>query len=194
MAPTVWLTASMTKSRSSGPPRRGLEIIAFMFDGGRMMDLGTMGGSNSWAYGINDMGWMVGAAQMPMTDMHAFLCTNASSNPMMMDIGTLGGSNSAAWMIDMHGDMVGWAAMTNGSQHGFFMTNSVMGNMMDLGTAGGTNSELYCKRFVNCPTFGAWMCHNLALRRRKAFATTETELKLIAALAMIGLSRIPKNG
>jgi len=35
---------------------------------------------------------------------------------------------------------------------------------------------------------------NSTLRKRKAFATTETELKLMAALAMMGLSKIPKNG
>src|SRR6266436_6288660 len=58
---------------------------AFMFDGGRMVDLGTMGGSNSWAYGINDNGCMVGASGKPMTNMHAFLCTNALMNPVMMD-------------------------------------------------------------------------------------------------------------
>ncbi len=33
-----------------------------------------------------------------------------------------------------------------------------------------------------------------ARRNRSAFATTETELKLMAAAAMIGLSRTPKNG
>ena len=32
------------------------------------------------------------------------------------------------------------------------------------------------------------------LRKRSAFAITETELKLIAAPAIIGLRRIPKNG
>jgi uncharacterized membrane protein len=34
--------------------------------------------------------------------------------------------------------------MTNGSHHAFFMSNSVFGDMMDMGTAGGTNSEAYC--------------------------------------------------
>ena len=58
---------------------------AFMFDGGRMIDLGTMGGSNSWAYGINDNGWMVGASGMAGTNMHAFVCTNALTNASMMD-------------------------------------------------------------------------------------------------------------
>src|ERR1039458_6364741 len=59
---------------------------AFVFDGGRMVDLGTMGGSNSWAYGVNDNGWMVGASGMPMTNLHGFLCTNAMMNPGMMDL------------------------------------------------------------------------------------------------------------
>jgi|HubBroStandDraft_3_1064219.scaffolds.fasta_scaffold646752_2 hypothetical protein len=36
--------------------------------------------------------------------------------------------------------------------------------------------------------------YKLALRRRSAFTITETELKVIAALAMIGLSSKPKIG
>ena len=35
---------------------------------------------------------------------------------------------------------------------------------------------------------------SFALRSRKAFVITETELKLIAAAARIGLSNTPKNG
>ena len=33
-----------------------------------------------------------------------------------------------------------------------------------------------------------------ALRKRRAFEITETELKLMAAAAIIGLSKSPKNG
>ena len=36
--------------------------------------------------------------------------------------------------------------------------------------------------------------HNAIRRNLSAFAITETELNVIAALAMIGLRRIPKNG
>ena len=36
--------------------------------------------------------------------------------------------------------------------------------------------------------------HSLTARSRKALAITETELKLIAALAIIGLSNKPKTG
>ena len=35
---------------------------------------------------------------------------------------------------------------------------------------------------------------NLTRRKRNAFAITETELNVIAALATIGLSRRPKKG
>jgi hypothetical protein len=36
--------------------------------------------------------------------------------------------------------------------------------------------------------------HNLTFRSRNALLMTETELRLIAAPAMIGLSSKPKNG
>ena len=36
--------------------------------------------------------------------------------------------------------------------------------------------------------------HNFTFRSRKALLMTETELRLIAAPAMIGLSSKPKNG
>jgi hypothetical protein len=36
--------------------------------------------------------------------------------------------------------------------------------------------------------------YNRARRRRRALPITDTELKLIAAAAIIGLSRMPKNG
>lgn len=38
------------------------------------------------------------------------------------------------------------------------------------------------------------MSHNLTLRKRNELPTTETELKAIAAPAIIGLKRMPKNG
>ena len=42
------------------------------------------------------------------------------------------------------------------------------------------------------PTDG--LCHTSTYRRRKAFAITETELKLMAAAAIIGLNNNPRNG
>jgi probable HAF family extracellular repeat protein len=46
---------------------------AFLYDQGRMMDLGTLGGRQSFAYGLNIDGHVVGSAQVPSGDGHAFL-------------------------------------------------------------------------------------------------------------------------
>ena len=42
--------------------------------------------------------------------------------------------------------------------------------------------------------YGRRLLQSWAWRRRSAFTITETELNVIAALAMIGLSSNPKNG
>jgi len=48
------------------------------------------------------------------------------------------------------------------------------------------NDVLYIARFNTAQIF--------ALRKRNAFTITDTELKLMAAAAIIGLSSRPKNG
>jgi hypothetical protein len=49
--------------------------------------------------------------------------------------------------------------------------------------------SLFC---VTCSCFAAF--HNFTLRNPRAFPITDTELKLIAAAAIMGLKRMPKNG
>jgi probable HAF family extracellular repeat protein len=55
-------------------------------------DLGTLGGSFSIAYGLNNGGRVGGAASVSSGDQHAFLWERGH----MIDLGTLGGPNSAA--------------------------------------------------------------------------------------------------
>ena len=43
-------------------------------------------------------------------------------------------------------------------------------------------------------TYRRALAHSAALRRRRALLMTDTELKLMAAAAIIGLSRSPKAG
>src|SRR5512138_1236830 len=68
-------------------------------------DLGTLGGTNGMAYGINDHEQIVGAAQTATGNYHGFMFDRGR----MMDLGTLGGSNSWAYGINDNGWMVGAA-------------------------------------------------------------------------------------
>src|SRR5215208_4163229 len=59
----------------------------------QIIDLGTMGGSESTATGLNAEGQVVGVSDMPGdTTAHAFLCRDGK----LHDLGTLGGSSSFA--------------------------------------------------------------------------------------------------
>ena len=103
-------------------------------------DLGTLGGTNCIAYGINNHEQIVGAAQTAMGNYHAFMFDGGR----MMDLGTLGGSNSWAYGINDYGWMVGAAGLPGTNIHGFVCTNGLTGPvMMDLGTLGGSNSAAW---------------------------------------------------
>ena len=59
-----------------------------------MNDLGTLGGTYSWAFGISDSGQIVGYSYTSGdTAWHAFLYSQGT----MSDLGTFGGTYSTAW-------------------------------------------------------------------------------------------------
>src|SRR3954467_15407004 len=76
---------------SPGPPR--YEFI----------DLGTLGGLNSVAYGINSIGQVVGDSDRSIPNSRAFLYSNGA----MTDLGSLDGTSSFAKDINMSGQIVG---------------------------------------------------------------------------------------
>ncbi len=102
-------------------------------------ELGTLGGTNGMAYGINNHEQIAGTAQTAMGDFHAFMFDGGR----MTDIGTMGGSNSWAYGINDMGWMVGAAEMPMTNMHAFLCTNALNQMMMDLGTLGGSNSAAW---------------------------------------------------
>lgn len=106
-------------------------------------DLGTLGGSESAAYGINNHGQVVGFSYAggPPGGYHAFLYSNGS----MQDLGTLAsgyaGAYSAGLAINDSGAVVGWADDGAIVRRAFLYAGS--GPMQDLGTPGGINSWAY---------------------------------------------------
>ncbi|OHA16858.1 MAG: hypothetical protein A3C79_00835 [Candidatus Taylorbacteria bacterium RIFCSPHIGHO2_02_FULL_45_28] len=96
-----------------------------------VIDLGALGGTDSFANGINNDGKVVGRANA-----YAFLYSNGS----MQNLGTLGGPDSNAHEVNSAGKVVGAAAYSSSSAHAFLYAG---GSMSDLGTLGGSDSQAF---------------------------------------------------
>jgi len=112
-----------------------------LWENGAVTDLGTLGGSSSYAYGINDAGQVVGKSLTGVSVYwHAFLWDSSNG---MVDLGTLGGHSSGAYGINYAGQVVGESYISIESVHiHAFLWKSGNG-MMDLGTLGGSYSQAY---------------------------------------------------
>jgi probable HAF family extracellular repeat protein len=95
-----------------------------------LADLGSLGGGDSYAYGINNSGQVAGYSYFSGTT-HAFLCGGGR----MTDLGTLSGSWSQAYAINNNGQVVG------GSDGRAFLYSG--GKMLNLGMLGNVDSCAY---------------------------------------------------
>jgi probable HAF family extracellular repeat protein len=69
-------------------------------DSPRIVDLGTLDGTNSFATAQNEQGQVVGASDTATGEQHAFSWTKRGG---MVDLGTLGGDNSSATTVNAVG-------------------------------------------------------------------------------------------
>lgn len=125
---------------------------AFRWRHGVMKDLGSLPGTNSsFAWWINDHGWIAGGSENGVIDPIAGVAEADAvlwKDGKMFDLGTLGGNQSVAFSLNNQGQITGYA--TNkipdpwalnfpfGTQmRGYLWQN---GKMHDLGTLGGPDS------------------------------------------------------
>jgi probable HAF family extracellular repeat protein len=110
---------------------------AFLWSNGVMTDLGTLGGSVSMAYSINDSGVVVGEAATSSGEMHAFVWQNG----VMKDLG-VAGETSAARGINSKGDIVGVAYAKNVRGGAVLWTGGQRQSLGDLGPSGSGSTAI----------------------------------------------------
>jgi probable HAF family extracellular repeat protein len=115
----------------------------FLWNGTRLMDLGTFGGPNGEADWVNDAGDVVGIAQRPT------FCSDTSggvaflwSKGVLHDLGTSAGlENSEATFINSNGQAVGYSFSCGVSTISAFLWEQ--GSMVDLNTLIPASSQFY---------------------------------------------------
>lgn len=132
------------------------QVRAVIWKDGEITDLGTLGGNDSWSFGINNKSQVVGMALNDIPDpfsMFGFVILSSSNGTQtraflwsdrtgMRDLGTLGGNDAWAWAINERGQILGWSYTNSTPNMGsgfptldpFFYDK---GQMQDVGTLGG---------------------------------------------------------
>ncbi|MBI4718963.1 MAG: HAF repeat-containing protein [Planctomycetes bacterium] len=121
---------------SGSPAQRGASAPGFY----QIIDLGTLGGLTSVALGINNLGQVVGGADLPDGTRHAFLWENG----VMTDLGTLGSDRySEAWDINNLGVVCGGSSFSTSSWRPFVWEAGTMTQLPHLSGQPGGDSNAY---------------------------------------------------
>ena len=105
-------------------------VHAMVNDNGSVLDLGTLGGTQSLARAVNSSGTVVGWAYLPgLAWQRAFVWRQG----VMTDLGTFGGDISDAHDINDAGVVLGSATNAQNEEHAFWWKDGVMHEMPTLG-------------------------------------------------------------
>ena len=119
-----------------GTPHGGTVNQAAFWDGNPaspVIELGAFGGSESWAFGLNDHGFVVGWAEEANGTYHAYVWDGTEKT----DLGTLGGFYSSAFGINDQGVIVGYALDPEGNTHAVEWVPAPEPGPLALGLMGG---------------------------------------------------------
>ncbi|KQQ88351.1 HAF repeat-containing protein [Massilia sp. Leaf139] len=101
---------------------------AFVWDGNTVLDIGTLGGPGSAAFGLSSNGLITGSADRADGSSAAFLYRGASP----LDIGQLGVSSSGAG-VNAKGQVAGTWVDAEGENHAFLYSGGVARDIGNLG-------------------------------------------------------------
>jgi probable HAF family extracellular repeat protein len=126
------IAGSSFTSSTPNPANGGFPTLdPFLWRAGRMIDLGTLGGTQGSASWLNDAGEVVGVSDLPGDqNAHPFLWENGT----MTDLGTPSGDLGFAAYVNRHGDSTGGYVAPDGSFHAILWRGR---RMVDLPPVGG---------------------------------------------------------
>jgi probable HAF family extracellular repeat protein len=107
---------------------------AFLFSGGTLTDIGSLGGPAAIGFSVNSSGNAVGYSELSSGQYRGFLYSNGA----MTQIPTLGSNYGAAFGINDLGQITGQSYTTSGIAAGFIYTSGVISDIGNLGGTDGT--------------------------------------------------------
>jgi probable HAF family extracellular repeat protein len=125
-------------ARVAGANAVGGFYEAMLWTNAAWQDLGTLGGNESLAAGLNDLDQLVGYAQIATGQTNGFIWipngTGSVTNSQMKSLGTLGGAVSEAYAVNNAGQITGYSDVPghpSTQQHAFLFSS---GTMLDIGS------------------------------------------------------------